>query len=60
MSAHWIVLQPGIIVPVTLFVTDSKINRLQKTDPCDEEVTKNSLLQETVGLPASFTDESLR
>jgi len=47
-------------VPVTIFLTDSEIDRLQKSDPCDEQVTKNSLLQETVGLSASLTVESLR
>jgi hypothetical protein len=47
-------------VPVTVFLTDSKTDRLQKSDPYEEEVTKNSLLQETVSLSASLTDESLR
>jgi len=47
-------------VPITIFLTDRKIDTLQKSDPCDEEVTKNSLLQEIVGLSAALTDESLR
>lgn len=53
-------LQLGKIVPITIFLTERKIDILQKSDPCDEEVTKNSLLQEIVSLSASLTDESLR
>jgi hypothetical protein len=47
-------------VLITIFLTDSKIDLLQKSDPWDEEVTKNSLLQEFIGLSVSLTDESLR
>lgn len=61
MYLHWIVFTARKkIMHITIFLTDRKIDTLQKSDPCDEEVTKNSLLQEIVGLSAALTDESLR